>query len=159
MSDHQEPSFLRKLKGDYNNQSEASHSLRNSQSLKYRQSKSTPDEDEPVIVDEQTNEIITKASLDSNPGKVETAKCRDDLEITIAERNDHKKSKHELDQGKLSRANLFLIGSLSSKRKRTAPMIVSPDADEAELESSSRVSSGKGRKKPRKKAMTLSFEE
>lgn len=111
---------------------------------------STPEEDDPIIIDEETQEIITKEaanylqegqsllSLDNKPDRIHETNELKGKEV----------SKHDMPPAS--------IGSLAAKRKRNIPII---GTNRSESESLANSDVRRTRKRPKKKSIKLSFED
>ena len=141
--DKQEPSFLRKLKGQFG-EGDGRHNVQIARPKRDRL-KTADDDDDPLIVDEQ-GETVEKEEYERRLKGEDPEELRDGISATVTEGSVFKAAE---DAGQHERQKLSEIGGISTK-KRKVGKIVGVEEEVEDQKSSAAKSAGTGVDQPQK---------
>ncbi|KAH0566101.1 hypothetical protein GP486_000492 [Trichoglossum hirsutum] len=152
-----EPSFLRRLR----NQQGGGDSHRHETPLaRPKRDKKEDGDDEPTYVDEESNNILTKAECAALLGDAEGGGPKVELQVTDGDAHLHSGKTEAAEREDISISKDIIAGIGERKKRKAGKMVgVEHQNDEAGRADKPKIGEAKARKKPNKvKKVKLSFE-
>lgn len=152
LAEAQEPAFLQKLRGQYG---DTSGRLERPQERARKPKNKDDDDDEPVYVDEESNEVISKEDYKA---LVEGDPSNENEEGTSTTGKNESKTQSSVEAGNKTQSNLTEIGG--QKKRKQVKVVGEESKTEAEAPAEESVPKTSAPRKPKKaKKIKLSFDE